>query len=281
MSWYILAAINVVFTSIAALFQKRAMNNDTSDPVASSIVFQFLLGCITLAYAMFRGFHVPDIHFLPFFLISGILYAAGTIAFFHAYKLIEASEIGILSGFGSVMAIIGAYIFLHNVLSPYQFVGAALVIFAVVIINLTKSKLKLNNGAWLTILGTSSYGLANVCDAYIVKSFDAVSYLAIMCFIPGVLIYLRYSTRTKAIVRAVKHIDRNLFIFTVLYAVQAVAFYMALSSGALVAQLNVIIRASIILTVVLATVFLKEHDRLPRKIVAAILTTIGVLLVSR
>ena len=257
------------------------MKNESSDPVVSSIVFQFLLGCMTLLYGLTRGVHLPPVFLIPYFLISGILYATGTIAFFRAYKEIEASEVMVLTGVGPISAIVGAYIFLHNRFSASQFFGVFLIISAVIVITKTTSAFRLNTGAWLAILGASCYGLANVCDAYIIRFYDAVSYLALICFLPGILILLRYIHKTPKIIRAMRHIDRNLIIFTALYAVQAIAFYIALSVGALVAQLNTISRASIVLTVILATLFLKERDRIPQKITAALITTIGVLLVSR
>lgn len=281
MSWYLLAAINVISISVGSLFQKLSMKEDTSDPIASSIVFQFLLGFITLLYAFVHGLHIPPLGLLPFFLMSGTLYAIGTIAYFTAYKYIGASEVTILGGAGVIMTIIASFIFLKDTLSPIQLFGVLCILSAVVIVSITRQKIKLNNGAWLALLGTSAYGLAVVVDSYIVKQYDAVSYLSLICFVPGALIYLLYSRRTPAIIQAIRHIDKNLLIYTFLYSIQAITFYVALSVGALVSEISTISRASIILTVILATVFLKESKHLPRKILAAILTTVGVLLVTQ
>lgn len=281
MSWYFLAAINVIAISVGSLFQKLSMKDDASDPIASSIVFQFLLGAITLVYALIHGLRFPTATLLPFFLISGILYAVGTVSFFYAYKSIGASEATILGGAGVIFTIVASFVFLKDTLSPVQFFGVVLILSAVVIINMTKEKFKLNKGAWLAILGTGAYGLAVVCDSFIVKHYDAVSYLSLICFLPGTIIYLMYAKRTPAIIRAIRHIDKNLIIFTFLYSIQAITFYVALSVGALVSEISSISRAAIILTVILATIFLKETKHIPRKILAAVLTTIGVLLVTR
>lgn len=281
MSWYLLAAINVISNSVGSLFQKLSMKKDTSDPVSSSIVFQFLLAAITLVYALIHGLRLPAPSLLPFFLMSGVLYAVGTLAYFNAYKYIGASEITILGGAGVIITIVASFVFLKDTLTPVQLLGVLSILSAIIIVNLTKQQLKLNKGSWLTLLGTGAYGLAIVVDSYVVKRYDAVSYLPLACVAPGTIIYLLYMKRTRAIVQAIRHIDKNLIIFTFLYSIQAITFYMALSLGALVSQISSISKASIILTVILATIFLKETKHIPRKIIAAILTTIGVLLVTR
>ncbi len=280
MSWYLLAAINVVSISVGSLFQKLSMKKESSDPVASSIVFQFLLGFITLIYGFIHGLHTPSVSLLPFFLLSGILYATGTLSFFKAYKSIEASEATVLGGAGVVFTIAASFIFLRDKLTLLQLLGVFLILVSVVIISITRQKFKLNTGAGLALLGAGSYGLAVVSDSFIIRHYDAVSYLSLICFIPGILIYLLYVKRTLVILQEIRHIDRNLIFFTFLYSIQAITFYVSLSLGALVSQISSISRASIVLTVILATIYLKEKKHIGRKIIAAILTTIGVLLVT-
>lgn len=281
MSWYVLSVINVVSISVGSLFQKLSMKKDTSDPIASSIVFQFLLGFITVLYGLIHGLQFPSVSLFPFFLVSGILYAIGTVATFSAFKSIGASEVTVLGGAGVIMTIIASFVFLKDTLSVTQLFGVFCILSAVIIINVTRQKFTVNKGTWLALLGTSAYGLAVVCDSYIVKRYDAVSYLSLICFVPGILISLLYIRRTSALVNAIRHIDRNLIIFTFLYSIQALSFYIALSIGALVSEISSLSRASIVLTVILATIFLKETKHLPRKIIAAILTTAGILLITR
>ncbi len=280
MSWYILAAINVCSISVGTLFQKLSMRKEESNPVASAIVFQFLLGSSTLVFALINGYHFPPLWLLPFFLLSGALYAIGTVSYFHAYKYIGASEVSILGGAGVIMTIIASFIFLHDQLTFFQLFGVFLILAAIVTVNITRKKMKLNTGAWLALVGTGTYGLAVVSDSYIIRHYDAVSFLPLACFMPGIIILLFHLKQTPSLVRAARHIDRNLIIFTGFYTIQAITFYLSLQSGALVSQISTISRASIILTVILATLFLNERKHVWRKVTAAILTTIGVLLVS-
>ncbi len=281
MSWYVLAIINVISISVGTLFQKLSMKEDTSDPVASSIIFQFLLGFITLLYALMQGFHLPPLFLLPFFILSGALYAIGTIAFFKAFKLIGASEVTVIGGAGVIMTIVASFVFLHDKLTLLQILGVFFILSAVIAVNITKQKFKLNSGSLLALLGTSSYGLAVVNDSYIIRHYDVLSYLPLISFVPGMLLVFCYIRRIRSIIRTARSININLIIFIILYAIQAISFYSALQAGALVSQISVISRASIILTVILATFFLKERKHILLKIIASVLTTTGVLLVTK
>lgn len=280
MSWLPLAFISVVSASFSSLFQKIAMKDQKSDPVVSAIAFQFILGFIVSIFALAKGFQLPDSSLIPYFLASSVLYGVGTVCFFKAIKIIEASEMTILGGSGVIVTILASMIFLGDKLSPMQLFGTGLILSAVVLISWEKKSLKVNNGTWLALAGTSSYGLAVVFDMFIIRSYSAVWFLPIGSFGPGILMTLWYFRRIKSIVGYVRQINKNLVIYSVLYAVQAVAFYVALENGALVGQISSISRASIVLTVILAAVVLRETKHVGKKIVGAVLTTIGVLLVA-
>jgi uncharacterized membrane protein len=59
-----------------------------------------------------------------------------------------------------------------------------------------------------------------------------------------------------------------------------VTFYTALGKGAMLSQVSIIGKTNIILTVVLAAVFIKERDSLWRKILAALICMVGVILMA-
>ena len=280
MSWILLSGINVLSISVGALFQRLAMKKQESDPIASSIIFQFILAGMTFLFALTQGYTAPPMAYIPYYLISGALYSVGTIAFFHAYKHIGASEVAVLAGTGVIATILASFLFLHDRLTMMQLVGVLGILSAIVIIHYSKEILRFNAGSWFTLLGTGAYGLAVVSDTYIVRHYDAVSYLPFICLLPGIFIALFYIRRTPTVLREIRNVDRNLIIFTLLYALQAITFYLALKYGALVSQISTISRASIILTVIFATLFLKETRHMTRKIIAAIVTTVGVVLVT-
>lgn len=282
MSWLLLLSICVIAVSVSSLFQRLAMKEETSDPVVSVIIAQLLQGLIILIYAIFRGFTWPSLATLwPFFLFSATFYAFGSLSFFKSIKLIEASEMTILSGSGAIVTMICAYFFLGERLDFSQYVGAGLVLISVLIVAYRGHKFVFNQGAIMALLAASFYSFANISDMFVVKAgYDVISYAALMCILPGLLLCLMHPRKTLQLPRAFKTVNKNLIIYTLIYVIGVVTFYTSLSQGALISQAGVIIKANIVLTVILAAIFIGERDNFYRKVLAAALCMIGVILVA-
>lgn len=280
MSWIILAIINVLATAVANLYQKIAMREEKNDAISSAIAFQLLTGLCYLTFALIQGFQLPPISLAPYFLGTMTFYAAGTVCFFRAIKLIEVSEMSIISGVGAIVTIITSMIFLHDFLSGTQLIGATFILMAVVVINLKKKGFVINQGMWYALAGTSLYGSAVIFDTAIIRVFDAVSFIPIGSFGTALVMMMAYPKKFPQVVKQIKRIDKNLLIYSVLYATSAITFYLALETGAKVGQISTVVRSAIIVTVLLSSILLKERDNMDKKIIGAILTTVGVILVS-
>ena len=281
MSWLFILLINVIAISVATLFQRLAMKKEESDPVLSSIVFQLLLGFIIIPFAIIQGFSWPNLAELwPYFLFSTILYAFGSIMFFKSIKLIEASEMIILSGAGAIVTMICAYIFLRERLVMPQYFGAVLVMASIFLVQYKKQKFVFGKGALLALVATSLFAFANVSDMMIIRTYDAISYAGLMSLLPGLMLCLIYFKKMPALIKSTKNTDKNLLAYTAIYSIGVITFYMALAKGAMLSQVSVICKTNIILTVIFAAIFIKERDNLWRKILAAIICMVGVILVA-
>jgi uncharacterized membrane protein len=73
---------------------------------------------------------------------------------------------------------------------------------------------------------------------------------------------------------------RNMVLNSVFYAVAVITVFMAYKAGGPVSQIAPIGQSTIVITVILAYIFLKERDRLVNKIVGAILVFAGIILLS-
>ena len=133
MNWFFFILISILSISIANIYQRKAMREEESDPLAASIFFQFFIAALTGVFAYFYGFQLPPFKEFPLnFVISSSFYAIGTLLIFKAIKEIEASELVILNVFSAVVTIIGANIFLNESLSFIQVIGVTFIIFAMV-----------------------------------------------------------------------------------------------------------------------------------------------------
>jgi transporter family protein len=278
MNWQFLVLISIAAISIANLYQRLAMKENDSDPIASSIVFQFSLALITGIYGLSGGFHLPSLSQIPFFIISMLFYGFGTLSYFKAIKLIEASESTILASIGSITTVISAYFFLGERLNNQQLVGVFFVLLSVIVLSANR-KMKFNKGISYSILGTIFYGLAVTNDAYILRSYDALSYTPIMSLLPGLMLFVLYPKSSKSVVQAfLKPTIKPLLLYSFFYGIQAVTYYAALEKGALASQMALIYKSEIFITVILAAIFLHETDNLPKKFLSTVMASIGVYL---
>ena len=280
MNWYFLAAINVVTAAGSAVFQKIAMKSNDSDPVAFSIIFQFLLAIIVFLFALTMGYHLPPLSLLPYFLGSGILYAIGTVSFFRSLQTIGASDMTIIGSSGTIYTIIFSSLFLGETINIGQGIGVLLILSSIFIVNMSGTRVRFDSGHKRAAIGALCYGSAVVFDSYIIKHFDAVSFLPIASLTPGIFILLSSLKNFHSVIHATQTIRPPILLYTLIYAVQAISFYLAIQQGATVSQISTIARASIILTILFAAVFLHEQSHIKRNILAAVLTTAGVILVS-
>ncbi len=281
MHWLLLILINVIAISVSSLFMRLAMRRQESDPLLATIFQQLFLGLVVFGFVLTQGFVWPDwqAHW-PNLLFSSVFYGLGALSFFKSIKLIEASQMTILGAAGSVITMLGAYVLLGERLDGWQYLGAALVLGAVLLTASRGGRLVFDHGVRWALLGTSLFAIAVINDTWVIRSYDALSFAALMSTMPGIFLCLLFWRRLPQLLPMLRQLDRNLLSYTGLYAVGVITFYAALGTGALVSQVSVVGRSNIILTVLLAAIFIGERQHFWRKVAAAILCTAGVLLIA-
>jgi len=281
MVWFIYAIVSIVTISFASLFQKMLMKDEEGDPVSYSIVFELLGALLAGAFAFFKGFEMLPIKAYPFnFLLEAILYAFASLFTFKALKTIEASQAVIIAGFSSVITIIFSAIFLKETLTFQRLVGTLLIITSILLVTKLKN-FSVNRGTLYALGAAACFGLAIVNDTYLLRFSDAVSYTSIAFLLPGILLLFLYPRSVKKFNSFLKpKIAKNMILLSLFWAVSAIAFYLAIEKGALASQISPISQSRVILTVLLAVIFLKERDNLPAKIVAALMTMMGVMMIK-
>ena len=252
------------------------MKEDDSNPFASAILFQLLITILTGIFAISKGMNIPPLNLIGYFAISTVFYGLGTLSYFNAIKLIEASESTILASIGSIVTVISAYIFLGERLNQTQFTGVIFILFSVILIAFKKN-MSFNRGTLFSILGTTFYGLAVTNDVYILRSYDAISYVPIMSLLPGLFLMAIKPSAVKTMISSFYMPSiKPLLLYCVFYSIQAITYYAALEHGALASQMTMLYKTEIFLTVLLAAIFLHETDNLPRKMISTTLAFIGV-----
>ena len=259
------------------------MKDDESDPHVYSIIFQLLGAAVVMPFTAINGFNLPPIADYPLnFLMMGVLYGSGTLFLFNALKNIEASEVTIVSSIRPVVTIISAVTLLNEQFSPTKGLGTLLILSAVFLVSGKIGNFKFNEGFFYAIGMAVCYGLAITNDKFLIgKITDVLSYLVIGNLLPGIFLT---AINPKALLKVNQflRLDRvvKMFLFTIIYATAALLFYLAIKNGALASQITPIHQATVIFTVALAFIFLKERDQIFKKVLASFLVIFGVILLT-
>lgn len=283
MNWEFFAFISIISTSIAALFERALMRDDTSNPISFAIIFQFVLGAITLCLALVFGkFILPTDGTMWFrYIISAFLWAGSTVASLNAMKLLPVGEAIIIGTFNVIVTITLGIILFNEQLTPNAILGTLLIILAILIVFSEKLSFKSKSGIIFALLSALFGGIAVINDIFILKTYEAFSYTTIMSFLPGLVLL---SFFPKQLIKNYSlfnfKIIKTMMLLAFFYSIQAVTYYMAIEQNAPISNLSPLSKSSIILTVLLAAIFLKERTHIPKKIFAAIIVTVGAILVG-
>lgn len=279
MDWFILALISVTTASISSLFQRVLMKGEKSDPFAYGLVFQFLSAVLVAFFAIWHGFV-----FLPLDKIGGnlvleaMLYAGFTLFLFKALQTTEASQVTILGSTRVFWTILVALAFLGESLDIKKIAGVFLIISAIAFVFYRKKSIYLGKGGIFALLAAFCFGVAFANDTYILRFTEAFSYTVIAFTLPGIVILgLNPGLVKKMRILFKPSILTKMIIMSFFYSTAAVTAYLAYQKGGAATQLAPIFQFSVILTVILAVILLKERDNLIKKLIGAVIATIGII----
>lgn len=280
MPWQLLTAISVTTLSISVLLQRLLLHKDKSDPFAYVVVFQGLVAFIVAIYAIFNGFVWPDFGKYWFAILATILlYGAGHIAYAKTLQIVEASIFSILFATNAIWTMLMGLILLNEHLNSSQVLGVVMIFASVFMLAERRGKLKLDRGILLGLLTGLLFGFATAAWAWVGRRADAASWTAISFLGPSLVVLATHPKATKEIksflsgAKLIKVLFLGFF-----FSISAVTLLLAFQRGnvSLVAPLQ---QTTIIITTVLAVIFLHERNRLWLKFTAAIICFLGISLI--
>lgn len=282
MTWELFIGVSVFLYSISVLLQRVLLKESNSYPIAYSLVFQLVNAVLIGLFAVATGqWELPPLGpLLLNLLLMGALYAVANICIFTALKKMEASKFTILFASRGFFTILASSLLLREVLSTTQFIGAILIFSGIVVINLHSRKLKFEKSDILAFIAAIGFGLANTNDRVLLSQMNVYVFCVLSFLLPTVLIAVAYPRELKNLhVFLQPKLFTKMMLLCVIYAASAVSFFIALQIAPNSSQIAAINLTSVIFIVLLAIVFLKERASLAKKILGALLSFVGLLLV--
>lgn len=283
MTWQFLITLSIIFFSVSILLQRYILKESDSKPIAFSIFFQFLTGAlITVAGFLFSSINLPDIiPLIPNLLLMIVLYTFANIFIFKSLKEIEASKYTIIFATRALFTIFASTLILSEGLTVKQLGGTLFILLGVIIVSIESTKFTFRKGELFALLGAIGFGFANTNDRFLLGSFNIYPYMSVIFISPAIFMGLIYYKELKYIKLFLhKSIFKKALLLCVIYALSAITFFAALKIADNSSQVISVNLTSVILTVLLSIIFLKERSHVVKKLAGAILTFAGLFLIG-
>jgi drug/metabolite transporter (DMT)-like permease len=258
------------------------MKDDASDPYAQSVVFFGLGGTLALLFSLFYGgfqYQVTANQLLLFVPLT-VCATVGPVLLFKSYQRLDASEITILQSSQKIWAVLGAFVFLHEPFAVHKILGTVVIVAGIAITVWRGKQFEVNEGVLLVIAATLFYAGMDLVSYYILRNFDALSFIVYVCYLPVVaLLLIRPQTVKKISYYFKPKYALGVSALALCDTGGTLCFFFAYQVGRNAAQIVPLGGLITINSVLLAILFLKEYAHLRNKVIGALITLAGVALV--
>lgn len=281
MHWQLYLLISILLISCNGLFHRSLMKDDRSHPIAQTIVFLGLGGIIAVIIALVQGkltLSFPAA-LTGNFLLLIFLSTPAYLLTYRAYQLIGASEIVLLLSTGRLWNVVGAALFLHETITLLHVLGAIIILVGIAITLHDKKKFTINKGVVFVLFAAFLYGMSDINGYYLLRTINATNFLIYSEFLPVIALLIIQPTVIKKLHYYLQAgIATKALLLSFCDAVGSLALFLSYQAGGKASVIGPLSATRVLVTVVLAMVILRERNNIRNKIIGAIITLCGVVL---
>lgn len=280
-NWIVYVILYIVFATIFTQFYKIATKTLTKSGALT--VLLELIGTISvlLLTPLFDMKFPKDSKVYLFLGLSIIFYAITDRVNTTVRSGIEASTFSMLKQLSTTFMILAGLVFLKEEFVLTKFVGAMLIIFSNVFIFFKKGNMKFNRYILLGILANLSFTVALFLDVNISDNFNLPFYVAMTLGIPAILIAIFERIKISDIKNEFKNGNKKaIFITGITWSIGILLQLRAYQLGGNVSVVAPLCALTVISNVIFGYVFLKEKDDLWKKIIAAVVIMMSIVLIK-
>lgn len=288
MNWLFLTILAIVSRGIFGIAVKLLSDKVKVSAQSRAVLLTTGAGFLSLIISPLIG----GIHFGGLSAVWGIALlmvisqAFGNIIFFKGLEKLDASTAQI--AFASILlwSTLLSVLFLHSHFTLKQFLGIVILFIAILAVQYSRtSDRKLNEGIFYVVLSTALFAIFQTTSAELAKTVSAGAYLLLAFLGSSVIVSSIYWKKVKSDFSFVrKHaydsLGTSLFacgMSTLYFVFSYFAYKHAPDRGVVV----VLLTSQVVVTVILAIIFLKERKNVGRKLIGGVLAVVaGVLIKS-
>lgn len=275
-SWQFNLIGYLIFVTVFSQSYKLAVRNAKRDG-AATILLQFIAGVSILFISPLFQFKLPtDPKIYLLLITASIFYAINDRMQTTARKNLQVSLYVILDRLSVIFLIIFGFTIFKNAFVIEKVIGACLILFGNFIVLYKKGKFEFNKYVILAILSTFVFAIAVSIDIDISKHFNLPFYIMFTLIIPAIMISVVERISLKEIFSQCSEKDKKYYLMTGFSWGLIIFFLLRAYQYGQVIVVASLAATSVLINVLVAYIFLKERDNKLKKIIAAIITIIGV-----
>ncbi len=266
----------IVFTQSYKIATRSSKNDG-----ALTVLLQFIGGLIVLIFIPLFKIQFPNNYITWIFLgIACIFYAITDRVNTTARRGLDVSTYSVLGQLSTVFLIIWGIIFFKEAVILKKLLGALLIIIGNIIVLYKKGKFEFNKYVIYSLLGNLAMSIGLSVDVGISDKFNMPIYVALTLIVPSLLIFLFDRIKIKDIKNEFKDGNKkSIFLVGCSWGVMIITMLRAYQFGS-VTTIAPIASITTILNVFVAYFLLKEKNSLLKKVLAALIVIIGIILIK-
>ena len=279
-TWQFNVICYLVFVILFFQFYKLAVSHVKVDG-AATIILQIIAGLSALLFFPLFETNFPTSPTTYLVLLAAcIFYAISDRMNTTARKHLEVSAFSIISELSAVFLIIFGLFFLKESFVWTKMLGAALVIVSNVLLIYERGTFKPNKYSLIAILSQLAFSVAASIDIGISRLFNLPLYIFITLVLPALMIFVVGRYKPSQISAEWRNGNKLFFLITGVSWSLVIIFMLRAFRFGQVTTVVPVSALSVLLNVLIATVFLRERSNIVKKVVLALLVVGGVSLTA-
>ena len=266
----------VIFTQSYKVATKSSKNDG-----ALTILLQLLGGLIILLFVPLFKLQFPSDYRTYLFLgIACIFYAITDRVNTTARRGLDVSTYSILGQLTTVFLIIFGVIIFKETIIFKKMIGAVLILAGNVIVLYKKGKFEFNKYVVYSLIGNLAMSIGVSVDVGISDQFNLPIYVSSTLIIPALMVFLFERAKLKDVINEYKDGDKKaIYLVGSSWGLMILTMLRAYQFGS-VTTIAPIASVTTILNVFVAYFLLKEKSSLLKKVLAALIVVLGIILIK-
>ena len=246
-----------------------------------TVLIDGIEGLFCLLFIPLFKIKLPENPYVYLFLgLACIFYAINDRIATEVRKGVEVSVYSIIKQTSTVILVLAGLFFFKEKFVLTKIIGAFLIVFSNVLVFYEKGSFKKNKYVWLGFFGCLFYTIAMIIDVNYSKQFNLPIYSAFTLILPSLLVLLFERIKFNDLANEFKNGNKRAILATCFSGALMVIFKLRAYELGEVIVVAPLCSIAVILNVIVGYFLLKEKDKLLRKLLAATLIIISVLLIK-